>query len=664
MNDSEKRSLQNIANTIRGLSIDGVEAANSGHPGLPLGAADLAAYLYAAEMRYNPSNPNWMGRDRFVLSAGHGSMLLYSCLHLAGYDLPLDALRNFRQLHSPTPGHPEYGEAPGVETTTGPLGQGLATAAGIALGQKMVAARFDVEGTGLLDSKVWVLCGDGCLMEGVASEASSLAGHLRLDNLVVIYDSNDICLDGATTECFTEDTKMRYKAYGWHVVQIDGHDFEQIAKAYKAARKRKGQPTLIVAKTVIGLGAPQCQGTNKAHGAPLGEEQLLETKKHFGLPADKFYIPEDVKAFFAARAPKLASLEKSWNRKFKAWSAANPEKAAEWKTCLDKTLPADFDEQLRALEVKAGVAGRVSSQAVLQKLHDLLPFVVGGSADLSCSDSTMMKAGGVVKTGAYNARNIKYGVREFGMGAMNSGLALQGMMLPYCGTFMTFSDYMRNAIRLASLMKLRVVYQFTHESIFLGEDGPTHQPVEHLASLRAMPGLTVIRPADSNEVKAAWSATMRVNGPVVLALSRQGLKDLAETNRPWTESVGRGAYVAKKESGSQLDYCLMASGSEVALALDVAAKLEEQGKSARVVSFPCFELFDAQDKAYRDSVLGDAKHYWSLEAGVSLGWHKYIGRDGQTVSVETFGASAPAKKLAEHFGFTVEKILARMAAQA
>lgn len=661
MEDALKQQLKNVANTIRGLSMDAIDQANSGHPGLPLGCAEIGAALYGCLMKHNPANPDWPGRDRFILSAGHGSMLLYSCLHLSGYDLPLEELKNFRQLGSKTPGHPEYMETPGVETTTGPLGQGFANACGVALGNKIVAAQLGIEKEGLLDGQVIALAGDGCMMEGITNEAASLAGHLKLDNLTVIYDSNDICLDGVTEDCFTEDTEGRFKALKWNVISIDGHDLDQIEKALKEAREHTGQPTLIVAKTVIGKGSPNKQGTSGAHGAPLGLEESKAAKEGLGLPADLFYISEEVKAFMEAHKKELAAEEKAWNERLENWKKAHPDKAKLWDCFVNQELPADLDQQLWDMEIKPGQAGRKGSNAVLQKLHELVPYFVGGSADLSCSDNTAMKASGFVAPDDYAHRNIRYGVREFAMSAMTNGLALQGMLRPFCGTFLTFSDYMRNAIRLASLMKLKVTYQFTHDSIFVGEDGPTHQPVEHVASLRTIPNLTVFRPADSNEIRAAWSWTLRAaDGPVLFSLTRQGLKDLEGTKKPTAEGVARGAYSVFDAEGDTIDFVLLASGSEVGLAVEVAEGLKEKGKTVKVVSMPSWELFDAQDQGYRDATLALDKQvgrYVSIEAGVEQGWHKYIGRDGLAISMRSFGASAPGKDCGEHFGFSKEKVL-------
>jgi transketolase len=664
----ETQLFTQIANTIRGLSTDAIDAANSGHPGLPLGCADIAAVLFGSELRHNPANPDWLGRDRFVLSAGHGSMLLYSALHVSGYALPLEDLKKFRQLNSLTPGHPEYRHTAGVETTTGPLGQGFANGAGLALAQKMAAAQLKAEN--LLTGKIFVLCGDGCMMEGISNEAASVAGHLKLDNLVVIYDSNDICLDGGTKECFTEDVEMRFKALNWNVTTIDGHDFNAIEAALQAARTRTGQPSLIVAKTIIGKGSPSKQGTHKVHGSPLGAEESKKAKEALGLGDGHFVVPAEVTAYFEAQKAKWAAAEAEWNKAKDAWAAANPAEAAKWEAMVNKTLPADFDAQVRAIEIPANSAGRQASSVALQKLHDLLPFLVGGSADLSCSDLTFMKNGGVVQSENYAGRNIKFGVREFGMSAMCNGIALQNFFVPFCGTFLTFSDYMRNAIRVASLMKIPVFYQFTHDSIFVGEDGPTHQPVEHIPALRLIPGVTVFRPADNNEVKAAWSWAVRnAKGPVAFCLTRQNLNDIPAAAAIATdEGVGRGAYIVKQESNSAaIDYVILSTGSEVNLALEVAAKLDAQGKSVRVVSMPSMELFDAQSKEYRDSILAlntKVGQYWAIEAQREPKWYQYVGRDGHIVMMNSFGTSAPAKECAKVFGFTADQILDRMSKEA
>lgn len=650
------KSLAEFAKSIRALSIDAIDAANSGHPGLPLGCAEIGAYLYGYGLQHNPKNPNWRNRDRFILSAGHGSMLQYACLYLSGYDYSLDDIRNFRQLGSKTPGHPEV-EEPGVETTTGPLGQGLANGVGMALAAKLTAAQC--EANALLDHHVVVLAGDGCLMEGISSEASSLAGHLQLDNLIVFYDSNDICLDGPITECFTEDVAARYAAYGWNVLSIDGHDFNAIHDAYSSA-KLSSKPTLIVAKTTIGFGSPNRAGTADAHGKALGADEAALTKQALDIPAEPlFYVSSEAKNYLNDRLSELAENEQKWNQAKASWANGYSAMAARLAACESRELPSDIMDRLKNIEISDGKASRASSQSVIQKVHDWLPFFVGGSADLSCSDSTWISSDEYVSRSNFNARNIKYGVREFAMAAVATGMSLYGTVLPMVGTFLTFSDYMRNAIRLAALMNVHVIYQFTHDSILLGEDGPTHQPVEHLAALRAMPNCTVIRPADNTEVKGAWLAALKASGPVALILSRQGLPAVDGTSM---DKVLNGGYVVHKESKSKIDHCILSTGSELALSVKAAKQLEEKGLSVRVVSMVSFELFDQQAKSYQDEVLGaSVGHYWSIEAQTDFGWHRYIGRDGHSVSVNTFGKSAPAGDLATEYGFTVEQIVNRIA---
>lgn len=641
--------LSKIANTIRGLSIDAINQANSGHPGLPLGCAELGAYLYAMGLSHNPASPEWENRDRFVLSAGHGSMLQYACLHLSGFDVSLDDIKAFRQLHSPTAGHPEYREVPGVETTTGPLGQGIATAVGLALGQKITQAQYGVP----LDHHTIVLAGDGCIMEGISSEASSFAGHLKLENLIVIYDSNDICLDGPIDECLSEDVKKRYESYGWNVTKIDGHDFNDIHNAIEQA-KQSDKPTLIEAKTVIGKGSPNKAGSSSVHGSPLGQEEGLLTKQALGLPETSFYVPEDVKQFFKARLQEQAQAHKEWQASYSSWKDSDPDKATAFAASTQRELTEDVIETLKTLDLPDGKATRALSNSVIQAVADTCPFIMGGSADLSCSDSTAIKSSGAITASNFDARNIKYGVREFAMGAIASGLYLYGNIKPFVGTFLTFSDYMKNAIRLAALMNLGVVYQFTHDSILLGEDGPTHQPVEHLASLRSIPNLTVIRPADATEVKSAWKVALGSNNPVALILSRQGLPNLDGSS---FEAAEKGAYVVKKESRDTIDHCIIATGSEVSLALEVAEQLESESLSVRVVSMPSMELFDQQPKEYQDTILPNSARKLSVvEAQSSFGWHKYVGKDGLTFTVDTFGLSAPASALKEEYGFTATHI--------
>lgn len=662
MDPELKKNLAKIANTIRGLSMDGVQKANSGHPGLPMGCAEIGAYLYGHYLRYNPKNPKWINRDRFILSAGHGSMLLYSCLHLSGYHLTLDDLKHFRQLHSKTPGHPEYGETEGVETTTGPLGQGVGNAVGHALALKILGARFNTDQHAIFDGKVVCIAGDGCMMEGVSSEASSFAGYMNLNNLILIYDSNHVCLDGPTSECLSEDTKARFKAYGWEVYEIDGNDLDAIDQVLTSLKQHQERPAFIVAHTIIGKGSPHKAGTNKAHGSPLGAEEVSASKTLLGLPQEDFYVPQSVRAFFEKKLALDASLEQKWDATFKEWGNANPALLKEMEKMQKGFIPEDIEAKLKDLPMKSPLAGRSASQEVINLLADLLPQLYGGSADLSCSDLTMIKKFPLVAPGQFKGRNIKYGVREFGMATIASGLAESGFILPFIGTFLTFSDYMRNAIRLASLMRIHVIYQFTHDSIFLGEDGPTHQPVEHYAALRAIPNLHVIRPADNHEVKMAWLAALKYSGPTALLLTRQNLPELQGTNVPYEQGVGRGGYIVKQEKGKP-HFTLFSTGSELSLSLDVALELEKIGKNVRVVSMPCWEIFESQSDEYKASVYGgDLGIRVCIEAGISQGWHKYIGLDGIAICQETFGASAPAGALAKEFGFTVEAIMERLLA--
>ncbi len=656
-----KQLLQKVANTIRHLSMDAVQKADSGHPGLPLGCAELGAYLYGYFLRHNPKNSKWLARDRFVLSAGHGCMLLYSCLHLAGFQISLEDLKNFRQLHSPTPGHPESFMTNGVETTTGPLGQGVGNAVGMALGMKILQEKFGNETHRLFDNKIVFLAGDGCMMEGVSAETCSLAGHLKLNNLIGIYDANNICLDGPISECLSEDTKGRFIAYGWDVVQIDGHDLDQIHRALSEARSQQEKPLLIIARTVIGKGSPNKAGTSKVHGSPLGEEEVKATKAALGLPLEPFYVPQVVTDYFAKKLANDVAAEDLWNTRFERWARENTEKKQEFDAMLKDLIPEDLEAKLRAFEIKGPTSGRKASQDVANMVAEILPQIYGGSADLSCSDLTMLKKFPCIGPGNYKGRNIKYGVREFGMATIASGLRQTKMLSPFIGTFLTFSDYMRNAIRLTALMKEKVIYQFTHDSIFLGEDGPTHQPVEHYAALRAIPHLLVIRPAGIHEVKMAWVAALHYAGPTALLLSRQNIADIPETNVSYAEGMGRGAYIVRKEKNSMIDFTLLATGSELPLAIQVAEKLEVLGKSVRVISMPCWELFELQPAAYKKTLLGgNIGKRVSIEAGIDQGWHKYIGLDGVAICLDGFGASAPAAILAKEFGFTVEAIVERI----
>lgn len=659
--DSElKKQLGKIANTIRELSMEAVQKADSGHPGLPMGCAEFGAFLYGVLLRHNPKNPKWLNRDRFILSAGHGSMFLYSLLHLSGFHLSMDEIKNFRQLRSKTPGHPEFHITDGVEATTGPLGQGIGNAVGQALGLKILAAKFNSEDFPLFTSKVYCLAGDGCIMEGISHEACSFAGHLNLDNLVLIYDANQVTLDGFLKESGSENTKMRFEAYGWDVVELDGYDFDQMESVFDSIKTSQKKPTLVIMHTIIGKGCATKAGTNKVHGSPLGEEEVAATKKALGLPEEDFYVSQNIYSFFEQKLLKDAAKEQKWKEMFRAWSESKPDLYKTFMQMVEKKLPENLEQELRKIEMKNPLATRSSSNHVLAALGDLLPHLYGGSADLSGSDMTMMKKYPVIAPGNFSGRNIKYGIREFGMAAIATGLAQTHMFTPYVGTFLTFSDYMRNAVRLAALSKVQVIYQFTHDSVFLGEDGPTHQPIEHFAALRAIPNLQVIRPADNWEVKMAWVAALRYRGPTAILLSRQALPELTETNLPYEQGMGRGAYIIKKES-KKLDFTLFATGSEVSLALNVAAALEKIGKSVRVVSMPCWELFEGQPDDYKQAIVGgDLGRRVSLEAGVSFGWAKWTGFDGVSISIETFGESAPQSDLAAEFGFTVDAILGRL----
>lgn len=660
MDDALKKELHVIANTIRQLSMEAVQKANSGHPGLPMGCAEFGAFLYGCLLRHNPKNPKWLNRDRFVLSAGHGSMFLYSCLHLAGFNLSLDEIKAFRQLHSKTPGHPEYGMTDGVEATTGPLGQGVANAVGQALGLKILGAQFNGELEALFDSKVYCLAGDGCMMEGVSSEASSLAGHLGLDNFVLIHDANQVCLDGPLSECFSEDIVKRYQAYGFETFEFDGYDFDSMEQVFSEVRKVREKPCFVQMHTIIGKGSPHKQGTHEAHGAPLGVDEIKLVKKELGLPEEDFFVPQCVQNYFERKLPKDAELEHQWKEKLKRWRQIEPAKYELFSQMVEKKLPDDIESRLKEIKIKNPIAGRGASGEVLNVLGELLPFLYGGSADLSTSDNTLMKHFPLIKPHHFEGRNIKFGVREFAMAAIATGLSQTDMIIPFVGTFLIFSDYMRNATRVAALSKVQVIYQFTHDSIFLGEDGPTHQAVEQLAELRAIPNFRVIRPADSHEVKMAWLAALRHRGPTAIILSRQSLPQLDATNVPFDEGVGKGAYIVKKEEGAP-QFTLIATGSEVSLALDVAQALEKVGKATRVVSMPSFELFEEQSDAYQQQVLGgDIGTRVSIEAATSFGWHRWIGCNGIAISVDTFGMSAPMSDLKQQYGFTVDAILDRL----
>lgn len=652
------QNLELVAKTIRGLSIDGVETAKSGHPGLPLGAASLAAYLYGHFLHHYPKVSTWFARDRFVLSAGHGSMLLYSCLHLSGFNLPLKEIQRFRQLHSKTPGHPEYGHTDGVETTTGPLGQGLAAAVGQAMGLQLNQAHLQLPKE-LYSPKVIALVGDGCMMEGLSHESGSLAGHLQLDNLIVLYDANQVCLDGPLDECCSEQVHKRFEAYGWHVETIDGHNMEQIHEVLMRARGIQTQPWLIVAKTTIGFGSPHKSGSCEAHGSPLGKEEALLTKQALGISEEPFFIPEEVKVFFDERLQQQKKQYQIWLEDFEKWKKVNPELAKKFENHLTRTMPDDLEASLQALNMPPSAASRASSNLVIQHLTARLSWIVGGSADLSCSDSTWIKQFDRVAPRAWKGRNIKFGVREFAMAVAASGIFQSQTWTPFVGTFLTFSDYMRNAVRLSAMMPTQVIYQFTHDSVFLGEDGPTHQPIEHYIALRAIPGLQVIRPGDAHEVAMAWLAALKYKGPTALILSRQALPLLESTKRSYVEGLGKGAYIVHEPT--MLHGVIMATGSELSLAIDVAKQLQTKGFGVRVVSMPCWKLFEEQDATYRNNILGP-RGIWriSLEAGSTLGWHKYLGDFGLAIGIDSFGQSAPLADLKEFFGFNTEAIATRI----
>ncbi len=649
-------------NTLRTLAMDGVQKANSGHPGMPMGAAAMAYVLWTRFLRHNPANPTWPDRDRFVLSAGHGSMLLYGLLHLTGYDLPLEELQSFRQWGSRTPGHPEYGLAPGVETTTGPLGQGFTNGVGMAIAEAYLAAHFNRPGHKIVDHYIYAIVSDGDLMEGVASEAASLAGHLRLGKLIYLYDDNRISIEGSTDLTFTEDRGRRFEAYGWHVQHVDGYDLEGIAAAICAARADP-RPSLILARTHIGYGSPHKQDTAEAHGAPLGEEEVRLTKENLGWPTEpSFLIPDQALAHFRQAVERGRNWEAEWQARFQAYAAEYPKLAEEWRLVMSGELPAGWDAGLPTFRPEDGpLATRVASGKVLNAIAPYLPTLIGGSADLAPSCNTYLKGYGDFSADNRGGRNFHFGVREHAMGGILSGMALHGGVIPYGGTFLVFSDYMRPSIRLAAMMEIPVIYVFTHDSIGIGEDGPTHQPIEQIAALRAIPHLTVIRPADAAETVIAWRVALEYReGPVALLFTRQGLPVLDRTALASAEGLIRGAYVLAEVEGGQPDVILIATGSEVHVALAAREQLAKQGVRARVVNMPSWELFERQPRSYRDEVLPpEVTARLSIEAGVSQGWHRYVGAGGDVIGIERFGASAPYKVLWEKYSFTAENIAAR-----
>jgi len=652
-------SRRKLANAIRALSMDAVQKAKSGHPGAPMGMADIAEVLWNDHLKHNPTNPEWADRDRFILSNGHGSMLIYSLLHLTGYDLPMEQLASFRQLHSKCAGHPEYGYAPGIETTTGPLGQGITNGVGFAMAEKLMADQFNRPGHNIVDHNTYVFLGDGCLMEGVSHEACSLAGTWGLGNLIAFWDDNNISIDGHIDGWYTDDTVKRFEAYGWHVQSVDGHDSDAISAAISAAKKVKDQPSLICCKTIIGFGSPNKSGSHDCHGAALGEEEVALTRKELGWEYEPFVIPEDVYEGWDAKA-KGARAESDWNERFAAYEAEYPELAKEFKRRMAGELPANWKEATDALIADTNakhenLASRQASQKTIAALAPVLPEFIGGSADLTGSNLTSCDSFKHV-SGKEMGNYISYGVREFGMFAIMNGMALHGGLIPYGGTFHMFSDYAKSALRMAALMKIRTIAVLTHDSIGQGEDGPTHQPVENTAAMRFIPNMDVWRPADSTETAVAWvMAVERMDGPTSLVLSRQGLPFIERTNEQ-ISAIRKGAYVISEANGSA-DVILIATGSEVDLALKSQAELAAAGIKARVVSMPSTSVFDRQDQAYKDSILTPGVKRVAIEAGVTDYWRKYVGLEGGVVGIDTFGESAPGGEVMKYFGFTVENVI-------
>ncbi|EJG0622275.1 transketolase [Vibrio parahaemolyticus] len=650
-----------LANAIRALSMDGVQQANSGHPGAPMGMADIAEVLWRSHLNHNPSNPEWADRDRFVLSNGHGSMLIYSLLHLSGYELSIDDLKNFRQLHSKTPGHPEYGYAPGIETTTGPLGQGITNAVGMAMAEKALAAQFNKEGHDIVDHFTYVFMGDGCLMEGISHEACSLAGTLGLGKLIAFWDDNGISIDGHVEGWFSDDTPKRFEAYGWHVIPaVDGHDADAINAAIEAA-KADPRPTLICTKTIIGFGSPNKSGSHDCHGAPLGAEEIAATRKELGWEHGPFEIPQEVYAEWSAKETGAAK-EAAWNEKLAAYEAAYPELAAEFKRRVNGELPAEWEEKASQIIADlqanpANIASRKASQNALEAFGALLPEFMGGSADLAPSNLTMWSGSKSLEANDFSGNYIHYGVREFGMTAIMNGIALHGGFVPYGATFLMFMEYARNAMRMAALMKIQNIQVYTHDSIGLGEDGPTHQPVEQIASLRLTPNMNTWRPCDQVESAVAWKlAIERKDAPTALIFSRQNLAQQPRSAEQVAD-IAKGGYILKDSDGKP-ELILIATGSEVELAVKAAEQLTAEGKKVRVVSMPSTDAFDKQDAAYREAVLpSDVTARIAIEAGIADFWYKYVGFDGRIIGMTTFGESAPADQLFEMFGFTVENVV-------
>jgi len=666
MTEGLAETRQNIddlcINTIRALCMDAVQKANSGHPGAPMGLAPAAYVLWTRVMNHNPENPGWLDRDRFVLSAGHASMLLYSLLHLSGYAVSLDDIKNFRQWNSKTPGHPEFGHTSGVETTTGPLGQGFANAVGMAMAERHLAARFNTPGHEIVDHYTYMICGDGDMMEGISSEAASLAGHLGLGKLICIYDDNDISIEGSTEIAFTEDVALRFKAYHWHILNVDdGNDIDAIYNAIQAAKAQTGRPSLIVLRTHIAYGSPNKQDTADAHGAPLGEEEVRLAKKSLGLPEDTlFNVPDAVRRHFTKCVEAGRDAEAGWQEKFQVYNKNFPDMAKKWVDAMSGFLTTGWDKDIPEFSVSDGpIATRAASGKVLNAIAERLPTLIGGSADLAPSNKTYLDASHEFQKDAYDGRNIRFGVREHAMGGIMSGMFLHHGLRPYGGTFLVFADYLRPALRVAAIMNIPVIYVFTHDSIAVGEDGPTHQPVEHLVSLRAIPGLTVIRPADASETAQAWRQALQINnGPIALILSRQKLPIL--TSNAVKDGLTKGAYVLADCDGKP-DIILIGTGSEVHIILEAKARLFEKGVAARVVSMPSWELFEKTSQKYKDRVLlPDVQTRLAVEAGSEMGWCRYVGTRGAVIGINSFGASAPGGLVMEKYGFTSEHVVQKV----
>ncbi len=658
--EADHKKLEQLCiNTIRTLAMDAVQKANSGHPGTPMALAPLAFILWDRYLKFNPRNPHWAGRDRFILSNGHASMLLYAMLHLTGFDLPLDELKQFRQWGSKTPGHPEYGHTVGIETTTGPLGQGVANSVGFAMAQRWLAAKLDKD---VFDYRIYAFCGDGDLMEGISNEAASVAGHLGLSNLIWFYDNNHITIEGSTSLAFSDDVATRFRGWHWNVLNVaDVNDLDLVDVAIRAAQREVARPTLVIVDTHIGWGSPNRQDTKEAHGEALGADEVKLTKEAYGWPPDaQFLIPDEVKSYMGKAVERGAKWESDWNAKYKPWAGKNPDAAKMWQQMVDRELPAGWDKDIPTFPADAkGLATRDSGAKVMNAVAKNVPFLLGGAADLYPSTKTLINGEGAFEKNEYSARNLHFGIREHTMGAIVNGLSLSGLR-PYGATFLIFSDYMRPPIRLAALMNIPCLFIYTHDSIGLGEDGPTHQPIEQLMSLRAMPHLLVFRPADANEVAEMWRTIMPIKKqPVLMALTRQGVPTFDRSKYASAEGVAKGAYILA-DSGGTPDVILMGTGSEVQLCIGAYEKLVAEGVKARVVSMPCFELFEQQPAEYKQKVLPvEVRARVSVEAGTTFGWKQYVGAEGIAVGHDDFGASAPIKDVMKHFGFTVENVLAK-----